>query len=1808
MRDRSSNRLGSLSSSNFRLGSVAGRKAMVLALALIVLVVQGSSVSSLNVPLSRPVPKLASTPTANIQHRQSRSAAPSIPTISGFSGPEDVAYNPSNNLLYVANWGSNTVSVLNSTNIIVATIPVGVNPFGVVYAPSNSFVYVVNHASFTVSVINSTSNSVLMTVPVGGYPYSAEYNPVNNDVYVTNFFSGTVSVIDSKSNTVVATVTVGAGPVGVAYDPLNHDIYVANGFMGTTVSVINSMNVVVATINVGPTPAALAFDPANGHMYATLNNTVSVIDGKTNTVIATIGGFSGAAGVAFDPVNNNMYVTNERSNTTSVIDSKTNAIVATFKVGVLFQGPNGPGDKGVAFYPATGAMYVANMGSNTITLNGGYTVVDAAVIFPGFNQPYDVTYNPSNNYLYVTNWGSNSVSVLNSTCTCSNSIVTSIGVGVGPVGVVYDPANSFVYVVNHQSFTVSVINSTSNAVVATIPVGGNPYYAAFDPINNDIYVTNFFSNTVSVIDSKSNAVVTTIPLAANSGPTGVAFDPVNNDLYVTSHNSGNTVSVINGTRNTVTATINIGGTSGTGAGPYYAAFDPANRNIYVTNPGSNTTSVISSATNTVVATISLRGLRSAPVAAFEPIIDAMYVTIDGANSTAVINSRTNSIMAYFFVGPTPQGAGFYPATGYVYVTDFGSTTIAAVSSVFDFQMSNSGAMGVPQGGFDSNTINLSQVGAPTQPVTLSVSGLPTGASASFVGPCTGAPTCTASPPFSTMLTIITASSTPTGSFTITVTGTGAGQTHTTQFTLTVFWAWYPAGSQMETLNVSTFTSSSAMVNALLANQIDSEDSPLTATQQGSGSGDVNCASNTAVLCSAPVPDHGYFEIQFNLANILWGIPMRYGNTAAGVELRQGVAHLFNKQSFVTNNPACLSITCIPNDDAVPVCTTSGGCTNGGLLAANPCGWDTKYVETSTNCVVGAPGGTAYNCNYSTACPTGTVTGATTFPWQAAIGSPDFCAAAQHFISAFAGAGIAGVTTNASCELVAPTGGWPAVVTAVTPISCAISVASTANTCMFVSTTEPLKSLGDGIAQDVCALFSPAFVAGGWTTLAAQPFSCDNTNTGTANAACGGGACPFLQEVHGTLGQFCGLATSATGIPNNCWGIGTFGLGQVFPFDKTTYFQYNSLFATTTTVTCTNAACTTNVPGSPCASTVFSTSASDFDYICSPTYDTLSTAMEFSLCLASPGPSTDPAFNQASPTFASCSGTAVAGGAGATSCISASPVCSAVSAGYQALDYYGNHAFTIPVWTGVDVEARLSNWPLGGASSPGFINAIGGGYSPSASKWEWLNAYSARPAITGTFRQGFLTTIDSLNPFGFTTIWDAYLLSNVYDSLFIQNPECTSSASLAATAPVQQCSSILQNIDWMTTSHSFLCYPGGPACTSTTLGYGNSTYFASTTADLRLSLNRSNHWQDAGPVTAWDVKYSFINLNATGAFQATSLANVAHINVIDEFTLDLNLKAKGPFTELFIGGVTIIPGHIWSACGASTWNTGVTGKNIAGTTIVNAPEDTCVGMFGAPSIVTVGGIRADSPSFSLMANNFLIGSGPYLCSSIGGTGHPAVGTLGGGCSIDNTDTPASGLGVYILTRTGCTLTSTGTSCGAAGSGSDYFRSSGALAAYDWTGDIGLGSSDFSKVLTVNSCHSATPSANCPHWAQGIGNPGGTGANAVGLSQRLKVNSLRGISWIAFSTEKVVGTQQIFTCAAGYTLPGTTLTPCSRTNAGWTTSVLPGIGQYASTLHEVGSQITIGTTTTSTSTLSPASIAGCAAPVGAATAYPNGGYDC
>jgi YVTN family beta-propeller protein len=53
---------------------------------------------------------------------------------------------------------------------VIKNIPVGIHPVDVAFNPTNNDMYVSNQASNTVSVIDSSTNTVVTTIPVGSGP------------------------------------------------------------------------------------------------------------------------------------------------------------------------------------------------------------------------------------------------------------------------------------------------------------------------------------------------------------------------------------------------------------------------------------------------------------------------------------------------------------------------------------------------------------------------------------------------------------------------------------------------------------------------------------------------------------------------------------------------------------------------------------------------------------------------------------------------------------------------------------------------------------------------------------------------------------------------------------------------------------------------------------------------------------------------------------------------------------------------------------------------------------------------------------------------------------------------------------------------------------------------------------------------------------------------------------------------------------------------------------------------------------------------------------------------------------------------------------------------------------------------------------------------------------------------------------------------------------------------------------------------------------------------------------------------------
>jgi YVTN family beta-propeller protein len=109
------------------------------------------------------------------------------------------------------------------------TITVGTEPVGVAFDSNKDEVFVANFGSNRVSVISDATNKVTATITVGTQPDWVGFDSHLNEVFVANWGAGnTVSVISDATNKVTATITVGSGPDGVGFDSHLNEVFVAN--------------------------------------------------------------------------------------------------------------------------------------------------------------------------------------------------------------------------------------------------------------------------------------------------------------------------------------------------------------------------------------------------------------------------------------------------------------------------------------------------------------------------------------------------------------------------------------------------------------------------------------------------------------------------------------------------------------------------------------------------------------------------------------------------------------------------------------------------------------------------------------------------------------------------------------------------------------------------------------------------------------------------------------------------------------------------------------------------------------------------------------------------------------------------------------------------------------------------------------------------------------------------------------------------------------------------------------------------------------------------------------------------------------------------------------------------------------------------------------------------------------------------------------------------------------------------------------------------------------------------------------------
>ncbi|MCI4333503.1 MAG: YncE family protein [Thermoplasmata archaeon] len=285
-------------------------------------------------------------------------------------------YDPNSGLVYVATsdpsndcGGPGSVTLVDPAPrpSIRGSIPVGAGPRQVGIDPSLHRLFVTNFCSNSVSVINDSSNTVVnLSVPVGQGPEGIAVDPGAHVVYIASLFDHAVWAI--KESTLAISYVQGYGngssPYALAFDPVDHRLFVAL-YDRSNISIINTSSGLGlgSWIPVGSVPEALEYDPANGVLYIACSGSsnVTLLNASSLRVVGSVSTDKGPDALALDASAGILYVASYAAGTVDLIATSAEARIP----GSL---PVSSGPDGLAFAPISNQIDVFDQNNGTVSV------------------------------------------------------------------------------------------------------------------------------------------------------------------------------------------------------------------------------------------------------------------------------------------------------------------------------------------------------------------------------------------------------------------------------------------------------------------------------------------------------------------------------------------------------------------------------------------------------------------------------------------------------------------------------------------------------------------------------------------------------------------------------------------------------------------------------------------------------------------------------------------------------------------------------------------------------------------------------------------------------------------------------------------------------------------------------------------------------------------------------------------------------------------------------------------------------------------------------------------------------------------------------------------------------------------------------------------------------------------------------------------------------------------------------------------------------------------------------------------------
>jgi YVTN family beta-propeller protein len=290
-------------------------------------------------------------------------------------------------------------------SITATTVTLGTNLQGLAINPITNLLYIADYGAAVVYVLDAGNNyNLVATIPVGLQPYSVAIALATNTIYVANQnitappnVLGTLSIIDGNTNTVTATITLPDIPNQVVVNSANGDVYTGGSNLTRIVN-----GAIVESIVYGPSSiTGLVVNPVANQLYLIYLGAMfkfwlqrvalpdmAFIDQVTTAINGN--------GVGTNPETDTIYSTALQGGITQVWNGNTSPPSPVANV------TNGGYPERVAVNLNSGNYYTCNYWNDTVTIaSAANDVLDNVAVG---QKPWDIAVNLNTGIVYTANF------------------------------------------------------------------------------------------------------------------------------------------------------------------------------------------------------------------------------------------------------------------------------------------------------------------------------------------------------------------------------------------------------------------------------------------------------------------------------------------------------------------------------------------------------------------------------------------------------------------------------------------------------------------------------------------------------------------------------------------------------------------------------------------------------------------------------------------------------------------------------------------------------------------------------------------------------------------------------------------------------------------------------------------------------------------------------------------------------------------------------------------------------------------------------------------------------------------------------------------------------------------------------------------------------------------------------------------------------------------------------------------------------------------------------------------------------------